>query len=260
MPFTHLNDKHAIEQFLRQDIYLHIYSLGDLDDFFWPHTTFYGLRTSSNLDGVALLYHGPGVPTLLALSSNCDGMAELLRLLTPELPSQFYAHLSPGLELVLGETHKLAPHGLHFKMALCDRAKTAEYDCPQVVRLNTAELEEIQAFYRASYPGNWFDPRMLETEQYFGVRVDGKLVSAGGIHVYSPRYRVAALGNIATHPGYRGRGCAKAVTARICQSLLQTVDHIGLNVKADNQDAIACYERLGFKTVAEYGEFAVERR
>jgi len=121
-------------------------------------------------------------------------------------------------------------------------------------------LPDIQAFYQDSYPGNWFDPRMLETGQYFGLLTDDRLVSVGGIHVYSPQYRVAALGNIATHPAYRGRGCGKAVTARICQSLSQTVDEIGLNVKADNRPALACYQRLGFDVVAEYGEFAVSRK
>ena len=44
------------------------------------------------------------------------------------------------------------------------------------------------------------------------------------------------------------------MTARICQELGHAVDHIGLNVKADNTAAIACYERLGFRPVAEYEE------
>ena len=38
----------------------------------------------------------------------------------------------------------------------------------------------------------------------------------------------------------------------------ETVDHIGLNVKADNAPALACYRRLGFEVAAEYGEFMVE--
>ena len=63
---------------------------------------------------------------------------------------------------------------------------------------------------------------------------------------------------IATHPDHRGLGYGKAVTARICRSLLQTVDEIGLNVKADNCAAITCYERFGFETVAEYAEFFVQ--
>jgi predicted GNAT family acetyltransferase len=124
--------------------------------------------------------------------------------------------------------------------------------------LTPADVEDLQTFYQASYPGNWFDPRMLETGQYFGVRRTGKLVSAGGVHVYSPQYNAAALGNIATHPNFRGQGLATAVCAKICQLLLQTVSNIGLNVHVDNQSAITCYERLGFERIGVYGEYMLE--
>jgi predicted GNAT family acetyltransferase len=97
---------------------------------------------------------------------------------------------------------------------------------------------------------------MLETGQYFGVRQGGKLVSAGGIHVYSRQYGVTALGNVATHPMHRGKGYGTAVTARICRSV--GVSAIGLNVKTDNTGAIASYTRLGFEIVASYGEYLLE--
>jgi len=80
------------------------------------------------------------------------------------------------------------------------------------------------------------------------------LVSVAGVHVYSPRYRVGVVGNVTTHPAYRGKGLGTAVCARLCKELLQTVDHIGLNVKADNIPAIASYKRLGFEVVGEYEE------
>jgi ribosomal protein S18 acetylase RimI-like enzyme len=32
---------------------------------------------------------------------------------------------------------------------------------------------------------------------------------------------------------------------------------VGLNVEADNQIAIACYEKLGFERVTSYGEYTV---
>lgn len=35
-----LHDKARIEAFLRKNVYLHIYSIGDLDDFFWHNPTF----------------------------------------------------------------------------------------------------------------------------------------------------------------------------------------------------------------------------
>jgi ribosomal protein S18 acetylase RimI-like enzyme len=86
------------------------------------------------------------------------------------------------------------------------------------------------------------------------------LVSVAGVHVVSLHYRVAALGNITTRPALRGRGYARRVTAHLCQSLAQRVDHIGLNVKADNAAALACYRRLGFQTIGQYEEFDAKRR
>ncbi|MHC4178991.1 MAG: GNAT family N-acetyltransferase [Planctomycetota bacterium] len=259
MQFVSLHDKREIERFLRKDVYLHIYGIGDLDDFFWPYTIWYGLRTDANLESVALLYVGQALPALLALSRQGDAMQELLRSISHLLPDRFSAHLSPGLETVLGGTHDLQPHGEHYKMALPDVATLSGYDCPGVTRLSKQDLDEIREFYEESYQDNWFDPRMLETDQYFGIRKETRLVSIAGIHVYSPDYRVAALGNIATLPSRRNCGYGRQVTARLCQSLVQEVDHIGLNVKADNKAAISCYEKLGFEIVASYGEFLVQR-
>jgi len=79
-----------------------------------------------------------------------------------------------------------------------------------------------------------------------------------GIHVYSPKYKVAALGNICTHPDFRGKGWGRAVTAKLCKSLLQEIEYIGLNVKANNKTAISLYEKLGFEIVSSYFEFMDE--
>jgi predicted GNAT family acetyltransferase len=64
-------------------------------------------------------------------------------------------------------------------------------------------------------------------------------------------------GNDAAH---RNKGYGRLVTARLCQSLLEKVEHIGLNVKADNDAAIACYRKLGFEIIAPYGELTVEQK
>jgi ribosomal protein S18 acetylase RimI-like enzyme len=47
----------------------------------------------------------------------------------------------------------------------------------------------------------------------------------------------------------------------LCQELLRAgIEHVGLNVKADNRSAIACYENLGFQRVADYGEYSAESK
>jgi predicted GNAT family acetyltransferase len=188
-------------------------------------------------------------------------MQALLESIEHLLPGRFYAHLSPGLESVFGARYEVVDHGEHYKMALRQRDKVENRRSADVVSLCSADSEEMLAFYEKCYPGNWFDSRMLETQQYFGVRDKNALVSVAGVHVYSRQYRVAALGNITTLPSHRNRGYAARTTARLCQSLLESnIEHVGCNVRADNGPAISCYKGLGFQVVASYGEFTVQRQ
>lgn len=258
MNILELHDRPALEAFLRGEPFLHIYSLGDLDDRFWPHTRWFGLEEDGRLREVALLYTKPELPVLLALTPGpLDGMAGLLRAIAPRLPRRFYAHLSPGLSSVFGA--RVDSHGILDKMGLTDRSPLDQADASGVVRFTPADGAELLAFYREAYPGNWFDPWMLETGCYHGVREGGRIACVAGVHVYSPSYRVAALGNIATHPAARGRGLATRVCGSLCRALLESVDRIGLNVHGENAAAVRCYTNLGFSKITEFEECTVER-
>ena len=255
-----LHDKAEIRLFLQKDVFLHIYSLGDLDDFFWSYTTWYALRQDGDIRAIILQYIGQELPVLLMLSDDIPAMSALIRAAAHLFPRRFYSHLSPGLEEIVGEGFTLEPHGAHHKMALNRPGLLRGVDVSATVQLSTADLPAIEQLYAAGYPGNWFDARMLETGQYFGLKTEEQILSIAGIHVYSKQVGVAALGNIVTHPAHRRRGLGQAVTARLCLSLEQDVDYIGLNVKADNRRAIAVYEKLGFEIVHTYGEYMVEAR
>jgi len=250
-----LHDKEEIQTFFSQNIPLHLYEIGDLDEFFWPYTTWYALKDADGLKAVVLLYTETSLPVLLALAEEPAYTRELLQSIIPSLPGGYYAHLSPGLEDVFQGSRKLVSHGRHYKMALTRTELLDVVDVSRVVSLSLTDLEELARLYEQNYPGNWFVPRMLKTNQYFGIHGPRGLVSAAGIHVYSPTYKVAALGNITTHPDFRGQGLGKAVTAKLCLSLLETVEHIGLNVQMDNGKAIRCYRRLGFEVIGSYEEW-----
>ena len=258
---VYLHDKNTIEQFFRREPELNIYSIGDLDDYFWPYTIWFALKNSRNdLIAIALLYSGLDLPTLLALSDQTTALRDLLESIVHLQPSRFYAHLSPGLEHVFHKnSYRIEPHGKHYKMTLKERLDVNSVNCSEATCLSQVDHEDIVRLFNESYPDNWFDRKMLETGQYFGIRKEEKLVSIAGVHVYSEKYRVAALGNITTHPLYRKRGLGTIVTARLCQSLMKKTDLIGLNVKSDNQAAISCYEKLGFRIVGSYGEFLIEK-
>lgn len=252
-----LHDKDEIESFLRHNTPLHLYELGDLDDFFWPQTAWYALKEGGQVQSLVLLYQGLQAPTLLAIAGNADGLDATRRLLTAllaHLPSRFYAHLSGDLACVFDGSYTMEPHGPHYKMALNDSSCLEGADTSQVITLTSNDTQALNELYRISYPGNWFEPRMLETGHYYGIWREGMLVSVAGVHVYSPRYQVGVLGNVTTHPDFRGQGLGKAVCAKLCIELLKTVKDVGLNVKADNASAIAAYRRLGFEVIGEYQE------
>ncbi len=253
-------DRDRLEQFLRRDPTLHFYEIGDLDDFFWPRTRWFAWSRGGEWESVALLYTGGELPALLALSRPGNrAMSALLRELGGTLPDRVYVHAAPGVEEALRATHGLEPHGLHVKMW---REPGGDLPPPRhaVEWLGTGDAGRAEAFYREAYPGNWFEPFMLETGCYAGMaREDGSLMSVAGVHVVSLPQRVAALGNIATHPDLRGHGLAGEVTAAVCSRLAGVTDGIGLNVLGENHAARRCYGRLGFRDCAIYGEFMAIR-
>jgi len=253
MALRSVHDRVELAELLRANPALHAYELGDLDDFFWPYTTWF-----RHGDALALLYHGLELPTLVALAPP-EPLVLLLSHLRPLLPRRFYAHLSRGGVAALASDFRPDPHGRHRKMALTDHTRLRAV-APTGEVLSPDDLPDLLRLYAEAYPGNAFDRRMLETGQYIGVRRAGALVAVAGVHVWSPVYRVAALGNVTTHPAARGQGLATAAVAALCRKLLDTVDVVSLNVKADNAAAIAVYQRLGFTPIADYDEVAFEAR
>jgi ribosomal protein S18 acetylase RimI-like enzyme len=198
---------------------------------------------------------------LLAFSepSNERPMRALLQAAAPQFPRELYAHLTPGLKDSLARQRRLGEVLPSLKMALADESKLARHRSDaELVPIEPSDLATVSALYDEAYPDHWFDARMLETGCYFGVRDRrGGWLAAAGVHVHSPAYRVAALGNIIVRPEARGRGLGAAVTHAVCRHLRDDVDVIGLNVSRDNAAAIACYRKLGFEVVAEYEELTI---
>ena len=249
-----IKDRSALENYFRQDLPLHLYSLGDLDDFYWPRITCYGVQTEKGLKNITPFYKGEGLPVLLAFG---ELDPEYLQQLQSLLPNQFYSHMSSGLIKEFSNNYRITDHGDHFKMALVNFDPIRKTNTNHTFQLTETDLPEVDQLYSESYPDNAFDPRMLESGQYFGICYQGRLVSIAGIHTYSAVYRVAALGNVTTHPDYRGQGFGKAVTARLCQLLESKIDFIGLHVKCENQPALSLYKSLGFRISSVYGEFSL---
>jgi ribosomal protein S18 acetylase RimI-like enzyme len=252
-----LHDKSVILTFLKKNVELQIYCIGDLDDFFWPKTIWYGLIDKNNIQSIALLYIGLEIPALLSFyEDNPEYTFRLLERIKPILPNKFFAHLSPGLMDIFGKQNIIEHYGPNYKMIL--RKTPVEINDMNIRRLSVIDLPVIQEFYSIAYPDNWFDKRMLETEKYFGYFLNNKLVGISGIHVYSNEYKVAALGNIATHPDFRGQQIGFMLTSKLCNDLAKSIDSIGLKVKSDNDPAIKCYKKAGFEIIGKYDECCIK--
>jgi len=261
MTVSRLRDKKIIESHFRKNTDLNLYQIGDLDDFFWEYTDWYALSAGDELKQIILLYFGTDLPVIMALCDReLNEMKSLLNKITSYLPKKFYSHLSEGLAEVLEKTYNYAGHGKYLKMSLRKENLNCELKDTNVKRLTVSDLDSVKEFYSESYPDNWFDKRMLETGKYFGYFVEGKIAGISGIHVYSPLYKVAALGNITTHPFHRGKSICTMLTSVLCKDLFKTVDKIGLNVHSENKAAIRSYEKVGFKITGKYEEYMFERK
>ncbi|MFO0551304.1 MAG: GNAT family N-acetyltransferase [Polyangiaceae bacterium] len=260
-----LLDKAEVRARVRGRESLFVYELGDLDDYFFPRCRYFGHARDTT--ALALIYDG-ATPTTLLVNDLAGGrvpLVELVAALAPSLPDRVYAHLAPGLVPALADHYDVEPHGAHIKLA-----RPAGDPLPSIamardcIAITPADEPSVLEFYREAYPGTWFSPHMLATGLYYGLRegpAEGSAWRAiAGVHVVSRAERVAALGNVATHPTARGRGLARAVCARVLEALAPHTDYVGLNVASDNEAALACYRSLGFQAVARYDEVLLTRR
>lgn len=250
-----------LKYFLENNPSQHVYEIGDLDDFFFSSCKYYAYEDEEGgIRFMALVYKGPELTVLLAFGDrNASDGQKMLSEMSAVLPDSFYAHLTPGLSQGIPEQYQRDSHGVYLKMTLPDIGKTSKTVHIQhgVERLLPHHMQDVLSFYEAAYPGNWFDPVMLETGEMFGLwdASHTQLLAVAGVHVYSPVYHVAALGNIATHPAHRNQGYCKIVTSALLRSLLDAgVKSIGLNVHSHNYAAIKVFFALGFHVAAQQEE------
>ena len=107
----------------------------------------------------------------------------------------------------------------------------------------------------ASYTG-----RQIESGVYFGAYVGERLVAVAGTHAVSPAYGVAVVGNVYTHPRYRGRGLGALVTGAVTAAVIGSCPLVVLSVDPRNQAAVRAYQNLGYEEDCRIIEAAATRR
>lgn len=247
MPIRPVDDREQIHTFLADDPVAHAYQLGFLDDAYYQWTKWWGWFEGDALEVLVVLYSGLSVPVVLTVGG-AERVSDTYQQLHGELPDRFYCHVrDEHLEGVrrIYDTSALSPSSRMF-------LRREDFEPPEpnrwVVRLGHRDTAQIIKLYE-HYPDNLFEPYQLESGLYFGIhrRSGGELVSITGIHVLSEQSDLAVVGNLVTHPRYRGRNLATTVTGRLLTELFERVSLVALNVAEDNTPAIRTYEHFAFK-------------
>ncbi|MEZ4269005.1 MAG: GNAT family N-acetyltransferase [Myxococcota bacterium] len=254
-----VTERDLLKALLGRDPVTCAYMLGDLDEAFSDFCTWYGVDGVDGLEGVLLVYDALSVPVLISYGQS-GAIEAIMAAFWHDLPGRTLVHLQPhhvgAVDQVFG-TEGLVPM---LRMGLQARDfRRSEADTSAVEQLSHRHTGEIIELY-THYPDNFFEPAQLDSGHYCGIRVDDRLVSVAGVHVLSHEASVATLGNIVTHPDFRGRGLSTACTSHLCARLLsEGVGTLALNVKRENRSAVRVYEKLGFRYHSTYLEGLVMR-
>ncbi|MGH2449220.1 MAG: GNAT family N-acetyltransferase [Chloroflexota bacterium] len=248
-----LHDEVKILAVLESDRVWAAYALCDLDQPYRRHARFVASMVGGQADAVLLIYRPPGFSVLVPCgqAGGVQRIMEEVRDL-PEAPLVMLREDdAPFFE---SRYHLERPTSMLRMVVTAGRLLQAGRCDAKIVRLTPADWPQLEALYRL-WPENSFRPEMLEHGVAFGGFDGERLVAAAGAHAMSPRYRIGTIGGVFTHPDYRSRGLAKAVTAGAAEALVDAgIEDIALNVYAQNEPAISAYRRIGFVPCMGFAE------
>jgi len=260
------SDKAEIAAFLNCDRLYAAYALCDLDEAYFDSCHWFLTSDSRGEICGLVMEFGRLEPTVLFLMGEPEtARAPLERALTPAFV-QITA--KPEHLASLSKRYRLRHVRDMIRMVVRKEEFRPASRQEQAERLTMRDLPELNRIYRLA-AGGAFAPYQMETGIFYGLKVNGRLVSTAGTHVISAAQRIVAVGNVFTHPHFRWRGYAQTVTGAVTAEALRSFgpdtpdqpEAIAiLNVRADNLPAVAAYTKLGYHDALHFIEAHGSRR
>jgi ribosomal protein S18 acetylase RimI-like enzyme len=271
---TNLN---LVATLLADDPVWSAYAIADLQPAMTPYCRWF-THTDGDAHAVALIFDGLEPPVLFTKG---DPMALAAALAGVALPTQVYLSVREEHAPVLAQwyDHRDQRHmwrmvwrerkwktGNVLQQTASNRQSLASQSLNlpilpngfQLRRLTGADVAAVKALFAHGglFTPDAFAAHQVELGVFYGVEDEhGALAAVGGTHVVDYAAQLAAIGNMYTRPGCRGRGFASAVLGAIVASLqADGVTTIVLNVDHRNPDARRIYERFGFVVHCPYIE------
>jgi GNAT superfamily N-acetyltransferase len=246
-------DRAVLRAFLEQDRLFAAYAICDLEDREFGRTK-WGIATDGDEVVAVGLEYGGLTPQPLFLMGRNDGIEAVVQQVVR--PRAAYLAAKAVALPAVATVYNIDPGPPMIRMWV-DRSRFQPSPAA-VERLLPVEVGELNRLYQLGF-GAWLPSSTIAEGVYYGIRVNGKLVSAAGTHVVSRNARLAVVGNVLTHTDHRGRGYAQAVTSAVTAELLRYCDQVVLNVRSDNPPAIQAYLRLGYTEHTRFEERLIRR-
>jgi RimJ/RimL family protein N-acetyltransferase len=258
-----LTNPEAIRPFLERQPAYAAYALAHLEPRLFPRSRWWraaGLAPagsgSASGGGEALVMHartGLG-PSLVALGAP-QALEAILRL----HPGAFYtfATFQPEHVAVARRRFALARRGVSLRLSVSRETFRPVEGAAR--RLHGRDLADVDALQRTEGFG-FHSAASLDDGVYYGVYHDDRLVAMAGTHVVAPEMGVAIVGNVVTHPRYRGRGYGTVATSAVTAALLETCPFVLLTVEEANESALRVYQRLGYREECRLLESGARRK
>ena len=234
-------DREACIRWLARDPIHHLMLLGDLYPPLISVSEIYVATDAGQIVGVGSLFRGFSIPSVIFTEDNPTVQNALLTRMSRHLESEWITISTCTSSSVLCQFGKRIYSHTELQMLLHEPIPTLVKPARLIQR---EEFDSLNQFYSEHRVEAW-TPLMFEMGPFYGVWRDGQLIAAAGIHFVTPF--IAQIGNVFSHPRFRGRGYATAATAGVTNHLRRMgIQIISLFVVAENTPAIRIYQRQGF--------------
>jgi ribosomal protein S18 acetylase RimI-like enzyme len=249
-----LSDPKVIRDLLDPDPAYSAYALAQLEPSLFRLAEWYA---ASGPEGRALLLHSRGGLGRALFALGDPAALEAALSLHPG-PRFSFGSLRPEHRAVIQKYFVFTRPQSMLRMSVSTESFRSADD--RAVRLTGRDISQINRLYAAESGSSSYQPRHIDDGVYHGVFIDGFLVSIAGTHVVSYSEGVAVVGNVFTHPVYRGGGLATISTGATTAALLERCPLVVLTVESENEPAVRVYQRLGYETRSTLHETPLIRK
>jgi RimJ/RimL family protein N-acetyltransferase len=237
------------------------YALGQLSPDLFALTDCWRATGLESGSGALAVFSRGGLGDAVLTLGEADALAAILSIHPG--PRQNYITCEPHHIETVRRFYQLAAEQPMLRMWVTAQTfAAARPPAPGVIvrRMQVTDARLVNRLYNSEGSPTYYSGQQIAAGAYFGVIDDGHLVAVAGTHVFSPEEGIAVVGNVFTHPLWRGRGYAKLATSATTAYLLRRCRDVVLTVDATNTPAVRAYQRLGYRTDCRLIEAAITRR